>query len=164
MKLAEKTEARQLRGNGLSIKQIAELLSVSKGSVSNWVRDINLTQCVQANIKNRIQLGREHARLSRLNNIASKRNKLFQRCKKDIVPVSRRDLWIAGLMLYAGEGRKVWDASSQAIELTSSEPDIIRVFINFLTLVCGIKRNKIKIRLFLFPDIDVKETESFWAQ
>jgi transcriptional regulator with XRE-family HTH domain len=41
MKPKEQAEARRLRrDDGLSLKEIAERLSVSKSSVSAWVRDI----------------------------------------------------------------------------------------------------------------------------
>lgn len=164
MKLEERSKARQLRHQGFSIKQIATILDVSKSSVSGWVRDIELSKDVLANINERSRLGREHARESRLKNILNQRTTLYEKCKAEILPLSSRDLWITGLMLYAGEGRKVWNISSQPIELTSSEPDILRIFINFLTKVCNIPRKEIKIRLFLYPDINLKEAENFWAR
>ena len=52
MKLAEKDKARKLRMLGHSMKQIAVSLNVSKGSVSNWVRDIVLPKEVLVNINN----------------------------------------------------------------------------------------------------------------
>jgi transcriptional regulator with XRE-family HTH domain len=44
VKTAEREEARRLRRDeGLSVKELAGLLGVSKSSVSLWVRDIELT-------------------------------------------------------------------------------------------------------------------------
>lgn len=164
MKLKERNRARQLRQKGFSIKQIAKTLNVSKGSVSAWVRDIQLSKDALANIEKRSHVGRERARESRLANILNKKNFLYENCKIEILPLSYRDLWIAGLMLYAGEGRKVWDVSSQPIELTSSDPYIHRIFINFLTKICNIPCDKIKIRLFLYPDINLEEAKNFWSK
>lgn len=48
-KFKEKIKARELRHRGESIKDIARKLKVSKGSVSRWCRDIELTP--QANCK-----------------------------------------------------------------------------------------------------------------
>jgi predicted transcriptional regulator len=42
MKVQEKLEARKLRQEGYSIKEICQLLGVAKSSVSLWVRDIEL--------------------------------------------------------------------------------------------------------------------------
>src|SRR5437868_4690128 len=44
MKTQEKTEARELRKQGLSINDICRRLGVAKSSVSLWVRDIQLTE------------------------------------------------------------------------------------------------------------------------
>ncbi len=145
MKLKQMEKACKLREQGFSMEQIANTLNVSKSSVSNWVKDIELSKGALAHIKSRRQLGREHARESRLKNIFRQRTVLYEKCSTEILPLSIRDLWIAGLMLYAGEGRKAWNVSGQPVELTSSEPDILRIFINFLIKVCNIPRNKIKI-------------------
>jgi len=155
MKLLEKEKAQGLRLNGLSLKQIAQTLEVSKGSVSAWVRNVAVSREVFSNINEQRRLGREKSRKTRLSNVALKGAELNAKCESEILPFSVRDIWIAGLMLYAGEGRKVWGFSSQAVELTSSEPDILRVFINFLIKVCAIPREKIRLRLFLYPDLKI---------
>ncbi len=41
-KLFEQNEARRLRANGFSVKEIAKELKVSKGSISTWVRSVPL--------------------------------------------------------------------------------------------------------------------------
>jgi len=44
MKTRERSEARRLRAEeGRSVKEIAGILSVSRSSVSLWVRDVPLT-------------------------------------------------------------------------------------------------------------------------
>ena len=47
MKEYEKTEAIELRKNGISIKDIAKELGVSKSSVSLWVRHVVLEDCLK---------------------------------------------------------------------------------------------------------------------
>ncbi|MBU1147115.1 MAG: hypothetical protein KKD11_02085 [Candidatus Omnitrophica bacterium] len=163
MKLEEKSKARQLRYQGLSMKEIATILKVSKSSISAWVHDIELTDEALIGIKNQKRLGREKSRQTRLSNIANRNIALFGRCKDEILPISKRDMWIAGLMLYAGEGRKTARVSDQHIELVNSDPNILRMFINFLIYVCFVPKEKIKIRLFLYEDIDLKEAQRYWS-
>ena len=43
-KTNEKNKAIQYRKNGISVNEIARMLNVSTGSVSSWVKDIELTQ------------------------------------------------------------------------------------------------------------------------
>src|SRR5262245_15736046 len=68
MKPEERERARELRRQGLSIKEICAHLSVAKSSVSLWVRDISLTseqierleQRRSDNRKRFVYWGREH--------------------------------------------------------------------------------------------------------
>ena len=164
MKLEEKNRARQLRYDGLSIKQITAILNVSKGSVSAWVRDIVIPALSLSNIENRRRLGWEHSRMARLSNIARKNFELDGKSKREISLFSKRDLWIAGIMFYAREGYKTERVSGQRVELTNSNPDILRIFINFLVKICLVSTQKIKIRLMLYEDIDVKEAQKYWSE
>ena len=53
MKTVEREQARALRREGQSIKEISHALNVSKGSVSVWVRDIVLTESQTQALYNR---------------------------------------------------------------------------------------------------------------
>lgn len=164
MKLAEKNKAIELRQGGLSLKQIAENLEVSKGSVSSWVRDIVIPKEVLSNINERRRLGREQSRATRLANIAKSEAEIDAACKEEILPLSDRDLWIAGLMLYAGEGYKSSKVSGRRVEIANSNPEILRIFINFLIKLCFVPRGKIRIRLMLYKDINQEEAKQFWSR
>jgi len=163
MKLEEKNKARQLRHQGLSIKQISTALEVSKGSVSAWVRDIELSEQILINIGEQRRLGRERSRKTRLANIANRNTLLNAKCKEEILPFSKRDLWIAGLMLYAGEGCKSKTVARQYVEITNSDPNILRVFINFLIQVCSVPKENIEVRLILYKDINLKDAQRYWS-
>jgi hypothetical protein len=163
MKLDEKNKAQQLRYKGFSIKQIAVALSVSKGSASVWVRDIELSKGLSVNIEEQRRLGRERSRKTRLSNIIRKNTELRIQCKEEILPFTKRDLWISGLLIYAGEGSKASNVSNQHIEVTNSNPDILRLFIKFLIDICLVPQAKIRVRLILYDDIDTKEAEAYWS-
>lgn len=163
MKLEEKDKARKLRLQGLSLKEIGASLNVSKSSVSSWVRDIVILEAFLMNIENRRRLARERARKTRLFNITSRNNNINARCKEEILPVSKRDLWFCGVMLYAGEGYKSKSVSGQRVELVNSDPDILRFFISFLLKVCLVEKEKIIVRLMLYEDIDLKEALTYWS-
>ena len=164
MKREEENRARELRCQGFSMKQIVETLNVSKGSVSAWVRDIELPECLLRNIENQRRLGREQSRITRLKNIARANIELNAKCKQEILPVSQRDLWFAGLMVYAGEGSKPSRVSSQRVEVANSDSNILRIFIKFLTSICIVPKDKIRVRLILYNDIDTEEAFSYWSK
>jgi predicted transcriptional regulator len=52
-KSIERAEARHLRGEGMSVKDIALQLGVAKASVSVWVRDIALTDAQSATLRDK---------------------------------------------------------------------------------------------------------------
>ncbi len=52
----------QSRSNGMSVRDIASMLSVSKGTVSHWVRDVQLTEKpIDALKTNRRKYGAQNA-------------------------------------------------------------------------------------------------------
>lgn len=53
----EREQARKLRAEGKSIRDIAQILRISKGSISPWVRDIELTPQQEAHLKESERLG-----------------------------------------------------------------------------------------------------------
>ncbi|MDO8512724.1 MAG: LAGLIDADG family homing endonuclease [bacterium] len=61
-KVVEKSRAIQLRKNGLSVKQIAQKLSVSKGSVSPWVKLVVVPKEKRKKIRERMLMGGEKGR------------------------------------------------------------------------------------------------------
>lgn len=154
MKTAEKKSATNLRTEGWSIKQIANHLNVSKGSVSYWIRDVILSDEAKRKLAKRKILGYEKQRLSRLKNSEIKLNTLLKECQHIVGPISKRDLFIAGLMLYAGEGTKRRSPQSQRVELTNADPVLARVFVEFLMLCCDVPKGIIHPRLFLYKDMN----------
>lgn len=61
-KVVEKSRAIHLRKKGLSVKQIAKSLGVSKGSVSSWVKNVLVSNAKQKKIRERMLRGGEKGR------------------------------------------------------------------------------------------------------
>ena len=64
------------------------------------------------------------------------------------------------LGLYWGEGTK---QNPISIRIANSDPALLRVFINFLTNICGVDTHKIKAWLTLHPDIPVEKAQEYWS-
>jgi hypothetical protein len=125
-KVQEKKKAHELRRQGWSIKDIAALLSVSKGSVSVWCQEIFLTTKQQENLRHK-QLVAGHA--GRLKGAAMNKQKRLDAIQATQVTateiigsVSKRDLLLLGIGLYWGEGLK---ARSGGASLINSDPDLL---------------------------------------
>jgi len=75
--------------------------------------------------------------------------------KKDI------ELLNLGIGLFLGEGTK---GNRYKVVLTNSDPQIIKLFLTFLKIICGVKDFKIRAALNVFDDINLKEILDFWQK
>ncbi|MDP3697067.1 MAG: hypothetical protein Q8R55_03470 [Candidatus Taylorbacteria bacterium] len=124
-----KVEARKLRKEGRSIRDIAKTLNISKGTVSMWCVDIILTE---EQIKNLLQLKNNAIKAYQLSGASSNRKKKLDKIeyyKKDglnrFKNLSDREFFVSGLALYLAEGRK-----TQRTVFTNSDPRIVE-FVHF---------------------------------
>ncbi len=127
-----KIKARDLREKGVSVKQIAEELKISKSTVSIWVRDIILSIEQLEVLKQSSLRGAERGRLKsallekeKWNNALEEHKKLG---RKVIGDLNNRELFIAGLALYWGEGSK----KDRKVLFCNANPKMILFFLKWL--------------------------------
>ena len=81
-----------------------------------------------------------------------------------------RELTILGAALYACEGTKArrdWCGENRytySIELTNSDPHIIKSFSLFLKKVIKADWSRVKGQIFLYPDLDENKIKSIWSR
>ena len=90
MKKIEKEEAISLREKGFSINDIARAVNVSKGTVSLWVRDIELTTKQRDKLTKRgfSVSAIEKRRVNRIENTRLKHQIVVDKAKQDINTIS----------------------------------------------------------------------------
>ncbi len=164
MKTKEQNEARKLRSQGNSIGEIATKLAVSKGSVSRWVRDVELSDEQRMNLDSRnpaMCYSAEHRmkQAKSLSKTWTERRRLLQQEGRQIV--ARQDVdFIAGCMLYWAEG----DKSRTTCGLSNSDPDMILWFVGWLRRFFSPDESRISIRLnvYLNNGMTLEDVESYW--
>lgn len=160
-KFKEKEEAIRLRLAGESYSRIKKIIGVSKGTLSLWLGNMPLSQDRIKELRDwnevRIERYRETRRKKRDAIIAQ----VYKSERKKILPLSPRDIFIAGLFLYWGEGGKTKTAE---ISLSNTNPEIIKTFIYWLENAFAVDRKKLKIRLHLYKDMDAKKEINFWSK
>ena len=158
--------ARILRRQGKSIRSISQVLPASKSTVSYWCRDIELSD---KQIRLLAKSQREGAGLGRLRSAEMKRAKRisatrteFERGKRSVGPLSRRDIFILGAALYWGEGYK---SGNEECGLTNSNPDIIQAFIVWLREVHNIRSSDLILRVSINHSHKqrVRAVEKYWS-
>lgn len=124
-KFEKKIKAQELRRQGQSIKDIAKKLEVSKSSASIWCRDIQLTKEQIVRLDKKQKIGAYRGRLKGAQVQRKRHLKRIETIEKkaieEIGRLSKRDLFIAGIGLYWGEGSK----TGCMVRFHNSNPQII---------------------------------------
>lgn len=156
----EKEKARKMRAQGKSYSEIKEVLKVSKSSLSLWLQDMPLSDKQMRALRDfnprRIESYRRTMELKRQTRLSI----AYEKAKKDIGNLTKRELFLAGLFLYWGEGTK---ASRGRVSFSNTNPAMIKFFLKWLISV-GIDPLKLKVRLHLYTDMDVKKETIFWSK
>lgn len=79
----------------------------------------------------------------------------------------RNNLKLLGASLYLCEGTKSREYSNGrkcfAIEMTNTDPRIIKIFMNFLREIIKSVEYRVKAELFIYPDLDECEVKNYWS-
>lgn len=71
-----------------------------------------------------------------------------------------RELLIAAIMLYYGEGAK----TGTTIDFANSDPRALKLFLKFLRQVCRVDESKLRLYLYCFSDQNVEQLIKFWSK
>ncbi len=161
MKTKERELARVLRrDDGRSIREIAKLVGVSRSSVSLWVRDIELTP-QQADVLRGRNAAYDRQRLGNKIWAAQCRERRIRWQEHGRAAARRKDpLHAAGCMLYWAEGRKARNVA----QLTNADPEVVRLFVEFLRREFDVPDEHIAVTCNLFADHLSRQhaVEQFW--
>lgn len=155
-----KQKARQLRREGKSLREIAEEVGASKASVSVWVRDVVLSDEHRDALDRRRPNVRAAAEWQR-RRAAARRSSSRARGRQRGEDAQTSDwLYVAGLMLYWGEGSK----SNNSLVLTNSDPDLVRLWMRFLREALRLSDDRIRLRVYIYEDHDPADAERHWLE
>lgn len=163
----EKIIALKLRKDGAGIGEIASKLNVSKSTVSYWCKDIVLTKEQFKKILSNTAFrrnagslkGAEQKRKERINRVEYwKRQGL-----RDVGDITKRDLFVAGLALYWGEGYK---KGSMETAITNSDPSIISLYIKWLKEIYCVDKKDLILRVSINESHKNREeiVNKYWAK
>ncbi|MBT8202855.1 MAG: hypothetical protein HKN74_01760 [Acidimicrobiia bacterium] len=148
---------RSLRRLGLSYGEIQRLIPVPKGTLAGWCRDITLTDVQIAAIKDRC------GPAAGPRNTQWKRREEVTRIKAEAAEFARGHLtdpfWVAGTVLYWGEGSK----TQRAHALANADAAALRLFINW-TLEYVNPAAVFVLKLNLHSDNDDDEAKAYWQE
>lgn len=151
VKAALRDKARELRCQGQSVNKIAELLGVSKSSISLWVRDIQLTVDQKESLDEskrvnaaRLQTGGPDGKpFSEVNREKGVQQRaLYQLAGREYAKRGERLHRIA-CILYWAEGAK----ARNSVIFVNSDPNMMLLFMRFLRECLNVPDEKFRLRL-----------------
>jgi AcrR family transcriptional regulator len=160
-----KTEQRELvrrlrRTEGLSVRELAAVAGVSKGSVSLWVRDIELTDAQVAVLQarnpayNGQRLGAE-AQVA----LGRARRAAYQQEGRARVRAGD-ERFVQACLLYWAEGTK----SRHSLSFSNADSDMVRLWMHALRSTLGASEVRIRMTCYLYADHleRQRQVEDFW--
>lgn len=153
-----KKEAQKLRDQGYSYSLIHEELGVPQSTLSNWFKD----RPFQPNneVLKRIKNGPLKAARIRHDLRIKQTQEIKEKATKELGVITPRDVLMAGIGLYIGEGSK----SIESVRIMNSDPEVITFAIRWFQQACGLQNQNIMVSLFLYPDSDEKTALEYWQR
>ena len=160
----DKDIAITLRKQGKTYREIEKTLQISRSTLCEWFKNeywskhikksnINRhTEVSSERIKN-MNIARNLVLIEKYENVEKQAKEEFQAYKND-------PLFVAGLMLYAGEGDRL---DKGTIRLANTDFQIHRIFINFSKKFFKLDYSNIKFSILLYPDLDIDVCKEKWT-
>ncbi len=144
---------------------IAKRISISKSTLSRWLKDLPLSDQRILELRReawgRGEASRELFRTTMRKKRALHEQKIYRQQRKRFKTISSQTLFVAGLMLYLGEGDK---KDRSRISLANTDPWVIKFFVRWLTQFLGIPVNRMKAELHLYESMNVSAERKFWLK
>lgn len=161
---ALRAEAIKLRLRGYTFGQIKRELGVAKSTLSGWLRNLPLSEEQLLLLSKNRAISRD-IRIERFRQTA--KNKWVNRLKgklleqeKSLLPLTTKELFIAGVFLYWGEG----DKGRNVVSVSNTDPRVINFVLYWMTKILKMPREQIYVRLHLYSDMDSKTETNFWSK
>jgi transcriptional regulator with XRE-family HTH domain len=151
-KVEEQEKARLLRAENLTLKEIAEILGVSKSSVSLWVRDMN------------VEIRQARPGVRRSNKLHDAKMAEIEACDRlgiERIGLLSEDAFLtAGVALYAGEGSK----TGNEVNFANTDATMVAFYCAWLRRFFDIDESRMRVRFYLHKGLDLDAAEAFWSE
>jgi hypothetical protein len=139
--------ARSLRNGGYSYSEIQKFVSVPKATLSYWFRDIALSSPQRDRLLQKRSEASRRGAAERSRRVSEAIQEIQKNSSREIGTISRRELWLMGVMLY-------WRNFNQAdvkkgVHFSSTDPQLIRLFLKWLKEIGQLDNSEITFDVFM---------------
>jgi hypothetical protein len=161
----DRRKAIELRRRGKTYSEIRQKLDVPKSTLSGWLSGYHLSEGelvkLKTNIKRRRYLGIEKTRITKAKKRQKRLQKTYKQEERRLLPLTKREFYLCGLFLYWGEGVK---GLRTGVSLNNTDPKVIKFYYLWMTRTLGIPKEKVKVAVHLYEDMDVEESLDYWSR
>jgi len=159
MDFSKRLKAIKFRKNGLSYSEIRNSISVSKSTLSNWLKDIKLSKEHKSRLSKLQATGYIGAKANQTKALLHHKG-IKEAARIEAIKLSKKTFFIAGLMLYWAEGSK----RSGQLQFSNSDPDMIKLMMKWFRTFCNVPEEKFRIGLFIHTLHIRKNCLGFWSK
>ena len=156
--LSLKEKAINYRRRGYSYNMISEKLGLAKSTLSDWLLEIPYKP--NEEVIKRIKAGPVKAAQNKQKKKIATIKIIKRNAKKELGKLTKRDLWLLGIGLYLGEGKKFQEAT----RITNSDPKTIKIASKWFRKICGLKNENFKPSVHIYQDINNKAVINYWSK
>lgn len=156
----------KLRKRNKSYNKISKELGVPKSTLAYWFGNKDWSKEIKKELTRKaLYVAKKRLRLinkTKKEKWEKWREEHRQRARKEFPYLKKNPLFLAGLMLYWGEGDS--KIENGLVRLSNTDPMMIKIIFLFLKNVCRIPEEKVKATLILYPDLDENKCKNLWSK
>lgn len=162
-KIKEKLKAIELRKRGYSVNEIIKKLGVAKGSVSVWVRNVELSKRARSRLLTRIKLGQLISAESKRKKTQEILDLYLKRAGNELSQKKFDKIYkkIICSLLYWCEGAK---DHYGGVDFANSDSKLVKIFLKFFREGFNIDEEKFRVCLHLHKYHNPKKQLNFWSK
>jgi hypothetical protein len=156
--------AEAMRREGRSYSEIQQVVGVPTSTLSQWLKDVPLTEEHRIAIEQRKLAGRARTIEALRGRRKARQEHTSKAAAGQIQELAESELFVAGVVAYWAEGTKgkPWSRSPSVL-FVNSDAGMIRLFLAWLQLL-GIGLERCSFRVSIHESADVDAAVAFWAE
>lgn len=166
-KTKEKELATKLRLQGKTYDEILEYVSVSKSTLSLWLRDVGLSARQKHKLTTRKRIAQLKGALARKNARRATTREIFKKSIDSVGRLSKREKFLIGVALYWAEGSKEKPHNhGQGVDFGNTDSSMIDFYVRWLQDSLGVDPKDISFKLYIHKNHEsrIDEVKKFWQE
>lgn len=160
-----KQRAIALRKQGLTYREIRTRIPVAKSTLSDWLSSVGLTKEQHQRITEKRISAQKKGAFARKKERIDRESAIKFAARAETPLLIRDPLWLAGVMLYWGEGskQKPW-TPSVGVRFMNMDVASHILFIKWSKQYLRIKQKDLRFEIYLHEKANTREAKKYWAE